>query len=256
MSGSDSGVDYGDGETQYGYELDSLGQGHRMTGVVSGFEPLELTSAGLGVMLTTGSLLSQFSRTDHTGFHSVVATTADTSLERKDIVFYDASGGTFATLCGTAQSNPAPPSVPDLTRDVLLGVLTRAVNDNAIASGEIADSRTMIAPREATDWVHNTGFLANTVYENEGTRILVVVRCHMKCEAAADTAKVEIRTDVAQPPTTVRGYCFLSTYNATEDVESETTMTVPVQPFHRWTVVPVAGGSAAADCPFIDVYEL
>jgi hypothetical protein len=75
---------------------------------------------------------------------SLAAAAADATNPRIDIV-YGSGSGVITYLSGTAAGSPAQPATP--THGVLLASITRAANDNTIATGDITDKRTYITTR-------------------------------------------------------------------------------------------------------------
>lgn len=63
---------------------------------------------------------------------------ADASKDRIDIVTID-DAGTVGKVKGTAATSPVQPDTP--AGQILLAVVTRAANDDAIGNGDIADAR-------------------------------------------------------------------------------------------------------------------
>jgi len=72
---------------------------------------------------------------------ALAADAADATNQRIDIV-YITSAGVLAYLAGTAAASPVQPSTP--SNGTLLAAVTRAANDNTIASSDIEDQRTII----------------------------------------------------------------------------------------------------------------
>ena len=88
---------------------------------------------------------------------SLAATAADVTNPRIDIV-YVTSAGVVTYLAGTAAASPAQPSIP--SNGTILAAVTRAANDNTIATSDITDHRDFITT--ANDFEDVTSVTENT----------------------------------------------------------------------------------------------
>lgn len=114
-------------------------------GVIQGFHVTERgAGANMSVDVASGSARINNIAESESGTTNLVIAAAHATLERKDLVTYDASGDTPAVIQGTdhagTEADPTyPPDIP--YGDILLGIVKVGAAASSIVTGDITDGR-------------------------------------------------------------------------------------------------------------------
>lgn len=109
---------------------------------------------GLGVSISSGVAYVGGTRLDVSGQANLVATAADGTLGRIDVVEVDSSGVQHY-VAGTAAASPAKPKV-SATGRIVIAAITRPANDDTIATTQCDnDYRPKRSTSSLTFWLKN-----------------------------------------------------------------------------------------------------
>jgi len=140
-------------------------------GVFSGGAVTAQGSPNQTVAVSAGSVITpEGKRYSFDSVSALAATAADATKPRIDIV-YVSSAGVVTYLAGTAAASPAQPATP--ANGTILAAITRAANDNTIATSDIGDRRDFITL--ASDFED-----VNSVTENSNAFACDFARKHTK----------------------------------------------------------------------------
>ena len=130
------------------------------TGVYSGGAVTAQGTPDQTVAVSAGEIITPVGKPySFSAVSALAATAADATNPRIDIVYVSATG-VVTYLAGTAAASPSQPATP--ANGTLLAAITRAANDNTIATADIADRRDFITVASDFEDVNSVAESSNT----------------------------------------------------------------------------------------------
>lgn len=124
-------------------DMNALSAGMEGNGIWTGLAVSERgAGANMSVDVALGDCRVGGTNYSEAGVTNVVITAAHATLNRRDIIVYDTSGGIPAVVDGTAASEPYPPDIP--SGDILLATIYVDAAVTTIVNADIMDGRVSI----------------------------------------------------------------------------------------------------------------